>query len=356
MAEDRNNRTEDPTPKRIADARKKGNIPRSLDLNSGVVLFAAAVLILAQWRRMAELLTARMHDSLGSFPHRDLTLMAVQELTLQTLGDVVMAAGPIVLGLMLAGIFASFLQVGVLITLEPLKPALNKINPLTGFKRIFSLRGVVEMLKGLAKIALVAYLSYQVFFDRYPQIVTAVQSDRLHLGALLADTLWIIAWRSALALLILGVADYSYQRWEWYRNLKMTKQEVKDEAKQQEGSPEVKAEIRKRQRQAARRRMMAEVPKATVVITNPTHFAVALRYDRDAMEVPLVVAKGSDLVAKRIRDLARESRVPVIENPPIARALYKQVEVGDEIPPSLYAAVAEVLVSVTRAQQVARRA
>ena len=356
MAEDREQRTEDPTPKRLADARKKGNIPRSTDVSSAAVLFTGAILLLWEWKSIAQILRDRMVQNLGTLPTEDLTVSALKVMGLGILRDLAFAIGPIALGVMLAGIVANYAQVGVLFSGEPLKPTFDKLNPLSGFKRIFSLRGGVETLKGILKIVIVGYFGYQVVHERYTRIVTAMRLDHYHLGKLLGDTIWTIAWRSLLALAILGLADYAYQRWEWFRNLKMTKQEVKDEAKQQEGSPEVKGEIRRRQRQAARRRMMQAVPKASVVVTNPTHYAVALRYDRETMEVPLVVAKGADLVAKRIRDIAREAQVPIVENKPVAQALFKQVEVGDEIPPDLYAVVAEILVAVTRAGRRAMRA
>ncbi|MNR86177.1 Flagellar biosynthetic protein FlhB [compost metagenome] len=203
----------------------------------------------------------------------------------------------------------------------------------------------------MIKISLVGWICYAVISDRYVELATAYGTGLLGLGTLIGTTAWSIAWRVMMALVFLGLVDFAYQRYEWEKNLKMTKQEVKDEWKQAEGSPEVKSEIKKRQRRMAQQRMMAEVPKASVVITNPTHFAVAVKYERDTMEVPVVLAKGTDLVAKRIREVAEEAGVPMIENKPIAQALYKQVEVGDEIPPELYAAVAEILVAVQRANR-----
>jgi flagellar biosynthetic protein FlhB len=351
MAGDRESKTEDPSSKRLSDARKKGNIPRSQDVNASVIMLVAAVLIYNQWRAISEVLYLRMHNSFQSFPTGDFTVKIFMEMMGQSLGDVGKAVTPTVFTLMGIGVAVNILQTGFLLTGEPLKPNFGRMNPLSGFQRIFSLRGVVETVKGIVKIVLVGYLAYQVIKDRYLEIVTALQLDGARLAELLGGTAWEVSWRSIVALLVLGVADYAYQRFEWWRDLKMTKQEIKDEAKQQEGSPEVKAEIRKRQMQAARRRMMSEVPKAAVVITNPTHFAVALQYKQGETDVPTVVAKGTDLVAKRIRDIARESNVPLVENPPLARALHAQVEIGDAIPADFYAIVAEILVSVTRAEK-----
>lgn len=348
MAEDRESKTEAPTAKRLADARRKGNIPRSTDFNSALVVMAAAVLLLFQWRSISNVVRQRMVENLSSFPAQDLTIPMVGHLLTMVLFDTARAVAPVALSLVLIGVLTSLAQVGILFTLETIAPKLDKLNPLHGFKRIFSLRGVFETFKGIVKIAVVGYFAYQVIRGRYVEIVTALQLDRAHLGALLGKTAWDIAWRSALALFVLGATDYAYQRWDWFRNLKMTKQEVKDEAKQQEGSPEIKAAIRKRQIQMARRRMMAEVPQASVVITNPTHYAVALKYDRTHMAVPIVVAKGTDLIAKRIRDLARENNVPLVENKPVAQALYRNVEVGEAIPEDMYAVIAEILVAVMR--------
>lgn len=356
MAEDKEQKTEAPSGRRISEARKKGNIPKSADFTSAVILMASAFLLLWLWRSVVDTLRARMVVTFSNLPTGDLTIEALRHLALDLTRESMLVLAPFMLTLLMIGIVTNGLQTRFNVSTEQMKPSFAKLNPISGLKRIFSLRGVVETFKGILKIVIVGYFSYQVIRARYEQIVTAVQMDRQQLGALLADTAWTIAWQSALALFIIGLVDYAYQRWEWWRGLKMTKQEVKDEAKQQEGSAEVKGEIKKRQRRAALRRMMQEVPKASVVITNPTHYAVALQYDRETMEVPLVVAKGADLVAKRIRDIARENNVPMVENKPIAQALYRQVEVGDEIPPDMYTIIAEILVAVTRADRGASRA
>ena len=351
MAGDRESKTEAPSGKRLADARKKGNIPRSQDVNASVLLLGGAILVYSQWQAMSTVMFERMQTSFRAFPSGDLTIPLFIDMMGQVLGDVGKAVTPTVLSLALLGIAVNLLQTGFLLTGEPLKPNFGRMNPLTGLQRIFSMRGVVETVKGILKIVLVGYLAYQVIRDRYLQIVTALQLDGPHLASLLGSTAWDVSLRSIVVLLVVGAADYAYQRFEWWRDLKMTKQEVKDEAKQQEGSPEVKAEIRKRQMQAARRRMMADVPTAAVVITNPTHFAVALKYEQGTTDVPVVVAKGTDLVAKRIRDIAREAGVAIVENSPVARALYSQVDIGDVIPADFYAIVAEILVNVSRASR-----
>lgn len=344
-------KTEKPTPKRIADARKKGNVAKSTDVNNAMVLLTASLMLYFSWAPLAEMLRNLMAERLAHLPAQDLTIDYLVHLAAQTGQTVALVLSPILLSLLLVGVLSNYAQVGNLLTFEVLKPKPEKLNPVNGLKRLFSMRSTIEALKGIAKIAIVGWICYAVISDRYVELATAYGAGLAGLGALIGSTAWGIAWRVMIALVVLGLADYVYQRYEWQKNLKMTKQEVKDELKQQEGSPEVKGEIKKRQRKMAMQRMMSEVPKATVVITNPTHFAVAVRYERDTMEVPVVVAKGTDLVAKRIREVAEEAGVPLVENKPVARALYKQVEVGDEIPPELYAAVAEILVAVQRANR-----
>lgn len=344
-------KTEKPTGKRISDARKKGNVAKSQDINNAAVLLTASVMIYFSWPPLAEVLRNMMAERLGHLPEQDLTVDYLVHISSQTVQAVGVVLAPILLALLVVGVVVNYVQVGNLLTFEAIKPKLEKLNPINGLKRLFSLRSTIEAVKGIAKIALIGWICYAVISDRYVELATAYGTGLLGLGTLIGTTAWSIAWRVMIALVFLGLVDYAYQRYEWEKNLKMTKQEVKDEAKQADGNPEVKGEIKRRQRKMAQQRMMSEVPKASVVITNPTHFAVAVRYDRDAMEVPLVVAKGTDLVAKRIREVAQESGVPMIENKPIAQALYKQVEVGDEIPPELYAAVAEILVAVQRANR-----
>lgn len=344
-------KTEQPTGKRISDARKKGNVAKSTDLNNAAVLMTAGILLYFYWPPVADLLRNVMTERLGHFPQQDLTVDLLMLLARELGTSVGLALAPILLTLLLVGIAVNYVQVGNNLTFEPLKPKLEKLNPVNGLKRLFSLRSTVEALKGIIKISIVGYICYVVIRDRYHELATAYGTGLLGLGTLIGTTAWSIAWRVMIALVVIGLVDLVYQRYEYTKGLKMTKQEVKDEWKQAEGNPEVKGEIKKRQRKMAQQRMMSEVPKASVVITNPTHFAVAVKYERETMEVPVVLAKGTDLVAKRIREIAAEAKVPMVENKPIAQALYKQVEIGDEIPAELYAAVAEILVAVQRADR-----
>jgi flagellar biosynthetic protein FlhB len=239
-------------------------------------------------------------------------------------------------------------QIGFEIHTEPLAPKFSKLNPLAGLKRIFSLRGLVEMLKSLAKIAFIAVIAGSVVSGYLPQFPTLVRGDLGTIWDFTQTAAFQIMLYVCLAMMALAALDYAYQRWQHEQSLKMTKQEIKDERKQSEGDPQIKARIRSLQRQAAYHRMIAEVPLADVVITNPTHLAVALRFDPAEMAAPRVVAKGADHVAQRIRDIAREHGVPLVENPPLAQALHRMADVGDPIPVELYRAVAEVLAYVYR--------
>jgi flagellar biosynthetic protein FlhB len=259
-----------------------------------------------------------------------------------------MVTAPFFLTLLVAGMLINFVQVGRLASWKAIKPDLTRINPISGFQRFFSSRQFVEVGKGLLKIFVIIFVAYQVLAERLAPISAALTTPTDSLGLVLADTAWTIAWRCVWVLVFIGAADYAYQRYEYMESLKMTKQEVEDETKQAEVPREVKSKMKERQYQQARSRMMQEIPKASVVITNPTHLAIALKYERKEEEVPLVVAKGADKLAEKIKEIARENKVPIVENVPVARALYKDVEVGDEIPRELYATVAEILVMVTK--------
>jgi flagellar biosynthetic protein FlhB len=349
-------KSEKPTPRRLEEARKKGQVAKSMDVNTSVVLFAGVFIIKLQAAPMGEHLSTLTRQLYGNFPKDDFTTSTLQHYVLMLMWEFGLIVGPTLLFLLTAGVLINYLQVGVLFTTEPLKPSLSKINPLAGFKRMFSSRSVIETLKAIIKMTVVSIVVYKAIAVSYQDLTGTVLMDRTTAALLLGKVAWEVAWRSSMVLLIFGLADYFYQRWEYERGLKMTKQEIKDEAKQSEGDPLVKGRIRRAMRDAARRRMMSAVPAATVVITNPTHFAVALRYDRAGMAAPIVVAKGMDLIAQRIKQIAAENDVPLIENVPLARALHKQVELEEAIPEELYASVAEILVMVQKLNKPRSRA
>lgn len=341
-------KTEKPTSRRLQEARKKGQIAKSNDVNTAVVLLAAILILKFQVTAMGDRMQQIAERAFTELPREDFTNSSLYALALDLGFQFVQIVAPTIALLLVAGLLANYLQVGVLFTTDPIKPKLEKINPISGFKRIFSRRSAVEVLKAIIKMSVVAFIVYQAIAEKYPMLAATVLMDRMGVGILFAQTAWEICWRSVMALIFFGLLDYFYQRWEHEKGLKMTRQEIKDEAKQSEGDPLVKGRQRRAQREAARRRMMSEVPNATVVITNPTHYAIALKYDRENMDAPRVVAKGVDLIAQRIKALAAEADVPMIENRPLAQALYKKADIDEEIPEELYAAVAEILVMVQR--------
>ena len=342
-------RTERATGKRRMEARKRGQVALSREIPSALILITLlGVFYFAGSRVLDDLIQIFS----GFFGHlntmRLRTISDAGALAAEIFQSCLLLLVPIFLPLLVAGLVGNIAQIGFEIHIEPLAPKLSKLNPLAGLKRIFSLRGLVEMVKSLLKIAFVAVIAGSVVSGYLTQFPTLVRGD---LGAIWEFThtaAFRIMFYVCLAMMVLAVADYAYQRWQHEQSLKMTKQEIKDERKQSEGDPQIKARIRSLQRQTAYHRMIAEVPQADVVITNPTHLAVALRFDPAEMAAPRVVAKGADHIAERIRDIAREHDVPLVENPALAQALHRMADVGDTIPVELYRAVAEVLAYVYR--------
>jgi flagellar biosynthetic protein FlhB len=347
MAEDSyQDRTEQPTPKRRQEARRRGHIARSRDLGTALVLLTALGLLMV-WGPWA---AARQKGWLGTWlaalepgrvqPGEVWSLFYGITLTLAGL------LAPVWGGLTVASLAAAMLQGGFLFAPRRLAPDFSRLLLLPGLKRLLSGQALLELAKALVKVALIgglAYLSVSPLFSRLPELLF---SDPSRLPGFLASTGIAVGWRILLGLLVLGLLDYLLQRYRFEKNLKMTKQEVKEEMRQTEGDPRLKARMRNLMRQLATRRMMAEVPRADVVITNPTHVAVALKYDGATMIAPQVVAKGQGFVALKIMALAQEAGVPLVHNVALARTLYKSVELGAFIPTSLYRAVAEVLAYV----------
>ncbi len=282
----------------------------------------------------------------------DVNVWSIGEMITENFKDVLVLLLIIIIGAMGLGVLVGALQTKFLISFKAIKFDLNRINPVQGFKRLFSLRSIFELLKALLKVAIVVIVGYYAIKGKWQDFLLypfmPIQDSAGHLALLIHD----VMIRTGIALLALAVLDFYYQRWEYEKSLRMTKQEVKDEMKDIEGNPEVKRKQRQMMYEILRSRMMAEVPKATVVITNPTHIAVALRYDREEDEAPVVVAKGKDFLAEKIKEIARKFSVPIVRNPPLARMLYENVDVGEYIPPDLYRAVAEVLVYIYSTREV----
>ncbi len=339
--------TEKATPKRLSEARQRGQVARSTELAGAVVFFASVFVLNAFAGSSITGIGNVLRSAIANaFTLDTLTIRSVWLLFVQALAGA---------GFLLAFLFAvslvvalavNFLQVGFLFTLKPLQPSFSKINPLSGFKRIFSKQVVANLAKQLVKLSAVVVLVFGTIAGNLDFFARIGNSSLGQTLVAVSGLIYGIAWKFGLMLVIVALLDYVYERWQYHEGLKMTKQEVKDEARQYEGSPELRGALKRRQREFARRRMMQAVPRATVVVTNPTHFAVAIEWDEVKMEAPVVTAKGSDLLAKRIRELARESGVPIMENPPLARTLYDNVELDQAIPPNLYAAVAQVIAFV----------
>ncbi|HUZ48989.1 MAG TPA: flagellar biosynthesis protein FlhB [Nitrolancea sp.] len=339
--------TEKATPKRREESRKRGQVPKSQELG-GAAIFLVSVFVIHGFfmQTMAGLESTATAVLSRVANHQDFTVKSVWLLFIQATGGLGFVLVLLFGVALVVGILANVLQFGFLFTMKPLAPSFGKLNPINGFKRLFSKQVVVSLAKQLIKLSAVGILIYSAvssnlsFFDKVGQSTPAT------IVMLTANLIYGIAWKFGMLLVIVGLLDFAYEKWQLEQNLKMTKQEVRDEHRQAEGNPEVKGQLKRRQRESSRRRMMSAVPRATVVVTNPTHYAVALEWDEVEMDAPVVVAKGADLVAKRIRDLAREHRIPIMENPPLARTLYERVELDQSIPPNLYAAVAQVIAFV----------
>ncbi len=287
-------------------------------------------------------------SSFTHFPKHDLTVTTVSTELVRLLLETGKAIAPLLIGVAVVGFVGSAVQVGLVFSGKALAFKGERLNPISGVARMFSVRSAVELLKSIAKILVVAYIVFSFFRDKYADMQSLVGGDYLSSVSVIGDLTWGLLIRSAVAMFVIAGLDYMFQRMQLEKQLRMTKQEVKEDYKRTEGDPLVKSQIRGRQREMSKRRMMQEVPKADVVVTNPTHFAVALKYDADVSVAPIVVAKGKMLVAQRIKEIAIESNVPIVENVQLARALYASVEIGQEIPADLYQAVAEILAYVYR--------
>ncbi|MCP1726449.1 flagellar biosynthetic protein FlhB [Natronospira proteinivora] len=336
-------KTEEPTPKRLQDAKKKGQVPRSRELSAMLVMMTGAVFLLSFGGFMVGSVADVLREGLTLDPDqvRDASDIPIQFRKAVVAGIQVVL--PIMGVLFVAALAAPSLIGGWSFSLESVQPKLSKMNPISGFQRIFGVKALVELAKAIGKfgaVAVVAAVIFWLFRDRFLSLGNAPMPQGLFdAGNLVA--LCFLAFTAAL--IIVAAIDVPFQIWDNTRKLKMSKQEVKDEFKETEGKPEVKRKIRETQQEMSRRRMMEEVPKADVVVTNPSHFAVALRYRPNRAKAPVVVAKGVDRIALRIREIAEENHVPILEAPPLARALHGTTELGDEIPARLYRSVAEVL-------------
>ena len=339
-------KTEEPTAKKRADARKKGQVARSQEINSAFVLLIGFFALKLLWDSIYFTIA-----TYTTYVFSNLNQTVDTENILRIFIGIVIilakTAFPIMIFIMLIGLAVNFFQVGLNFNTESIEFKLDKLNPINGFGRIFSKRSLVELAKSFFKILVIGFFLYRFIHEQILAMPQFMFFDLTTSLALVAEIIFRMAFVVIGVIMIMSFLDYGYQKWQTTQDLKMSKQEVKDEMKQTEGDPQIKGKIRQKQRQMAMARMMKEVPKADVIITNPTHYAVALSYEQ-GMTAPTVIAKGQDLVAQRIKEIGREARVPIIENKPLARTLFAVVQVGDSVPQELYQAVAEVLAYVYR--------
>ncbi|MGM9951527.1 MAG: flagellar biosynthesis protein FlhB [Lysinibacillus sp.] len=342
-------KTEKATPKKRQDARKKGQVLKSQDVSAAFLLliifmFLFFVAPMMQEGLFAFLIQAFERNMLIS----TVSIETVMKMFTDTIQEMAVILLPILVIAMVAGVGANYLQFGFLFTTETLKLDLKKIDPIKGIKKIISVRALINLVKSLLKVTCLGAVTTAVIWINLEEVLSlAFQSpwETLSTVALLTGIMGIAA---AVMLLFIALLDYLYERYEYEKNLKMSKQDIKDEHKNAEGDPLIKSKIKQRQREMAMRRMMQEVPHADVVITNPTHFAIALKYDENSMDAPRVVAKGTDFVAQKIKMIAKEHDVVMVENRPLARAMYDQVEIGHQVPEEFFKAVAEILAYVYR--------
>jgi len=335
------------TPRKRQEAKKKGQVARSMELNSVLILVGVLLTMRLVGPAIYDNLTGMLVKVLSSLDTEvtSLSVVAYAPTVVLQFGKII---APVLVVCLVFGVTANVVQFGFIFTGEPLIPKLSKVNPVQGFKRLFSKRTVVELVKAIFKIAIVGFVSYLTLKAESKHIFAFMEMENIQIFTYVSAVVFKLFLRICLVLVAIAFIDILYQRWDHEQELKMTRQEMKEELKRTEGDPLVKQRIRTIQRQLSQQRMMAEVPKADVVITNPTELAIAVKYDPEEQGAPQVVAKGSRLVAQKIRELAKEHEVPVVENKPLAQLLYKSVEVGMEIPAKLYQAVAEILAYVYR--------
>ncbi len=341
-------RTEQATPHHRQESRKKGQVAKSTDLVSIAVLLIGLSMLRSYGPSTVEKLRELASRQLTHLASAPTTVDGVTVLFRTLILDGLMALGPIIALVMMGSMASSMAQVGLLFSTQALKPDFTRIDPLKGFTRIFSGRGVFEVFKSIAKAGICFTVAWQFLMHERGVLLMMPMMDSRLAGTIAVDMIFRLCMRLALVLAIMAIIDYVYQRWSFERSIRMTKQQVKEEYKQMEGDPIIRSALRQRRRELLRNRMMQAVPQADVVVTNPTHYAVALRYDPDVLPAPQVVAKGQRLMAQRIKQIAAEHGVPVVENKPVARMLYSSTEVGDMVPLELYQAVAEILAFVYR--------
>ena len=339
-------KTEEPTPKKKKDARKQGNIAKSAEVNKAMTFIAILVVIYMMSGSIISELQGFIVNILSgdfSMTMNDNTIKILMFKVMMSFMKIVL---PISLIIMVFGILGSLIQTGLFFSMESLKPKFSKLNPLTGLKNMFSMKAIVNLIKSMVVICIMIYLGYSFMSKNFEGIIKSGDIYLPYLFNIVLDLIKRILTSITLAIAVVAALDYGYEKFSHKKGLKMTKQEVKEEYKQMEGDPHIKGKIKQKQRQMANQRMMQAVPSSTVIVTNPTHISIAIRYEQGKDTTPIVVAKGADEVAFRIREIAKSHDIPIIENVPLARLIYKEVDIDQEIPEEMYKAVAEVLVAV----------
>jgi len=339
-------KTEQATPKKREEARKKGQVAKSRDAASVAVLLACLIFFWFGTASMVENMMSLARGLITQSSQFKVDINNIQDLSISLAYKISAILSPLLLTAFFMALLANYLQVGFVFSTESVQPKFSKIDPIKGFGKLFSMKSLVELAKNIFKISIIGFVVYITFKGELENFILLIDQSVWRILIYIGEVAFKIVLRVCLVLIILAVIDYIYQKWEFEKNLKMSKQEIKDEFKQTEGNPLIKSRIKRLQRDAARKRMMANIPEADVVITNPTHLAVALSYDSTSLSAPKVVAKGVGFIAENIKDIARKNNVPIVENKPLARVLYKTVDVDETIPTDLYRAVAEVLAFV----------
>lgn len=345
-------KTEQPTTKKLEDARKEGQVAKSKEIANAFGLLAMFLIIKFYIGALGTGMIEYFEGVYGQIPDiiqmydGNIPVAAIMVALRQMILQLVILSVPVFLIAMLVAIVCDVAQVKWKPTGKPLQPKFNKLNPIKGFSKIFSKNSVVELIKSIAKIALITYVAYSYIKDKLEYVFILYDIGIEQAIGMIGEIVTDLGIRIAAVYMIIAFLDFAYQKWKFKDDMKMTKQEVKDEYKNQEGDPQVKGKQKQRMREASMRRMMQQLPEADVVITNPTHYAVAIKYDAEKYDAPYVLAKGENYLAQKIKEAAKEHRIEIVENKPLARMLYANVEVGGLVPPELYQAVAEVLAFV----------
>ncbi|MBT5855679.1 flagellar biosynthesis protein FlhB [bacterium] len=345
MGEDSGDKTEEPTPHKLREARKKGQIAKSQDMTSAILLFVSFYTFFyvaeSMWVNLASLTV-----DIFSLVHEDMSQALFGFVLMKGLKTMLLTLAPLMFAVFVGAIVIEAVQTGFLITMGPLEPKLDNINPINGFKKFFSMKQIVELIKSVVKMSLVIAILYYVIKDEYFIVAQAQVRNLWVMMGLVGKIVMKVVVRVGLLYILLAMLDFFYQKFEFIKSMRMTKKEIKEEYKRLEGDPTVKQRQREAQRAMSQGRQMGAVPGADVVVTNPIHIAIAIEYKPDKMKTPRVVAKGKRIIAEEIKRLADENTIPIIENPPLARALFKQVEIGENVPDEHFKVVAEILAFV----------